>query len=47
MVYAARELHGNMLTNILRSPMSFFDTTPIGTQIKTKEKLRKPNTHQD
>ena len=26
----ARGLHQNMLTNILRSPMSFFDTTPTG-----------------
>ena len=30
MVYAARELHLAMLTNIFRSPMEFFDTTPIG-----------------
>jgi ABC-type multidrug transport system fused ATPase/permease subunit len=27
---AAVRLHGNMLSNILRSPMSFFDTTPLG-----------------
>jgi ATP-binding cassette subfamily C (CFTR/MRP) protein 1 len=30
MVTAAGILHGKMLSNILRSPMSFFDTTPIG-----------------
>ena len=27
---AAKFLHEHMLTNILRSPMSFFDTTPLG-----------------
>lgn len=29
-ITAARKLHENLLMNILRSPMSFFDTTPIG-----------------
>ncbi|XP_067676618.1 multidrug resistance-associated protein 1-like isoform X2 [Haliotis asinina] len=29
-VYASRILHHKMLTNVLRVPMSFFDTTPIG-----------------
>lgn len=29
-VSAAGHLHLNMLTNIFRSPMAFFDTTPIG-----------------
>jgi ABC-type multidrug transport system fused ATPase/permease subunit len=27
---AASKLHGTMLERILRSPMSFFDTTPLG-----------------
>ena len=27
---AATKLHGTMLNRILRSPMSFFDTTPLG-----------------
>ncbi|KAL5019773.1 hypothetical protein ScPMuIL_002665 [Solemya velum] len=30
MVYAASILHYGMLSNILKCPMSFFDTTPIG-----------------
>lgn len=30
MIKAAGKLHARMLTNILRLPMSFFDTTPIG-----------------
>ncbi|XP_071095599.1 multidrug resistance-associated protein 1-like [Haliotis cracherodii] len=30
MVKAAGNIHAKMLYNILRSPMSFFDTTPIG-----------------
>ncbi len=29
-VLGARTLHDNMLTAVLRSPMSFFDTTPLG-----------------
>ncbi|XP_046325609.2 multidrug resistance-associated protein 1-like [Haliotis rufescens] len=29
-VHASRILHHKMLTNVLRVPMSFFDTTPIG-----------------
>lgn len=29
-IKAARFLHHDMLTNILRGPMSFFDTTPVG-----------------
>lgn len=29
-IKAARLLHKHLLTNILRSPMSFFDTTPLG-----------------
>jgi len=30
MVHAAGKLHDSLLVNILRCPMSFFDTTPIG-----------------
>lgn len=29
-IFASRTLHNRMLANILRSPMSFFDTTPLG-----------------
>ena len=29
-IFASRTLHDGMLKNILRSPMSFFDTTPLG-----------------
>ena len=29
-IFASRTLHKNMLKNILRSPMSFFDTVPLG-----------------
>ncbi|XP_046548075.1 multidrug resistance-associated protein 1-like [Haliotis rubra] len=29
-VRASKELHSKMLTNILKSPMEFFDTTPVG-----------------
>ena len=27
---ASKTLHNSMLANVLRSPMSFFDTTPLG-----------------
>ena len=30
MVRAAGALHAGMLTNILKLPMAFFDTTPLG-----------------
>lgn len=30
---AAKKLHTNLLNNVLRLPMSFFDTTPIGRLI--------------
>ena len=29
-VFATRTLHNNLLKNILRCPMSYFDTTPLG-----------------
>lgn len=29
-IKGSRTIHSKMLTNILRSPMSFFDTTPLG-----------------
>ena len=27
---ASRQMHNDMLNRVLRSPMSFFDTTPVG-----------------
>ena len=30
MIHAAKILHHKMLINVLRGPMSFFDTTPVG-----------------
>ena len=29
-ILASQSLHDGMLSNILRSPMAFFDTTPLG-----------------
>lgn len=29
-IFAGRKLHASILANIARSPMSFFDTTPMG-----------------
>lgn len=30
MVVASKKLHASMLSNIMRQPMNFFDTTPLG-----------------
>lgn len=29
-IYGARKLHDGMLNTIMRAPMSFFETTPLG-----------------
>jgi len=34
----ARKLHDNILTNVLRLPMSYFDTTPQGRILNRFEK---------
>ena len=36
---ASRSIHKNLLNNVMRSPMKFFDTNPTGgfpTEIETK-----------
>jgi len=40
---AATKLHGKMLSNILLSPMAFFDTTPLGRVLNrfSKDMVRK------
>ena len=38
-IAAARKIHYNMLNRILRAPISFFDTTPVGRIINRFAKV--------
>ena len=38
-IKASRTIHNGMLANILRSPLAFFDTTPIGRIINRFSKV--------
>ena len=38
-IYASRKLHDGMLENILRSPMAFFETTPLGRVLNRFSKV--------
>ena len=43
-IRASRTIHNNMLANILRSPLAFFDTTPIGRIVNRFSKVRHGST---
>lgn len=38
-IRASRTIHDNMLANMLRSPLAFFDTTPIGRIVNRFSKV--------
>lgn len=39
-INASRILHSRLLTNVMRAPMMFFDTTPIGRVVNRFAKVR-------